>query len=361
MKKKALSLALALALCLGLMIPVSAIGTTVTVTDNRVGNVTTITNVVGKVVRSYLEYGELQDYTIYVVGNEGCAIDVVAAPGVSYAESPGDGWDDEADYAGITIMSDDWSAEVNEFTGWLGDNIELASPIHREFGPYAEGRADDYFVDFGCSGGEPSLHLFGGAVWMYEGAFNKIVSSDGRKGLTATDRLTDDTAPTTPTTPAVTVEDIPARGTAKVKNQNIEIDGKKVAFQTYMLLNANGDGTNYVKLRDIAHVLNGTKAQFSVDYDQATKSIAVTTGAAYQDDGSEMSTPFSGNRDYKGGAKTLRINGVDVPLTAITLKDDSGGGYTYFKLRDLGKVLGFNVDWSKERGVFVESGKPYTE
>ena len=34
------------------------------------------------------------------------------------------------------------------------------------------------------------------------------------------------------------------------------------------------------------------------------------------------------------------------PFTAILLTDDQGGGYTYYKLRDLGKVLNFNVGWS---------------
>jgi hypothetical protein len=55
------------------------------------------------------------------------------------------------------------------------------------------------------------------------------------------------------------------------------------------------------------------------------------------------------------------VNGEAVDMTAITLLDDAGGGYNYFKLRDLGKALGFNVGWSKEAGVFIESDKPYAE
>ncbi|MCI9515093.1 MAG: hypothetical protein HFF61_12290, partial [Oscillospiraceae bacterium] len=62
-----------------------------------------------------------------------------------------------------------------------------------------------------------------------------------------------------------------------------------------------------------------------------------------------------------GGAKSVTVDGEAVELTAITLTDDAGGGYTYFKLRDLGKVLGFNTGWTREQGVFVESDKPYTE
>jgi len=159
-------------------------------------------------------------------------------------------------------------------------------------------------------------------------------------------------------TPAVTVEDIPASGTAKASTQTVTVDGKKVEFQMYALLDANGNGTNYIKLRDMAYVLNGTRAQFSVGYDGT---ISLTTGEAYESTGTEMTTPFSGDRAYTGGAQSIKINGSNVDMTAITLLDDAGGGYNYFKLRDLGKALGFNVGYSNEQGVFIESDKPYAE
>ena len=154
------------------------------------------------------------------------------------------------------------------------------------------------------------------------------------------------------------VENIPASGTAEASTQAVEVDGKKVEFQMYALLDANGNGTNYVKLRDMAHVLNGTAAQFSVGY-SAEAGITVTSGQAYQDNGSEMSTPFSGDRAYTGGGQSVQINGKAVEMTAINLLDDQGGGYNYFKLRDLGAALGFNVGWSADRGVYVETDKPY--
>ena len=164
------------------------------------------------------------------------------------------------------------------------------------------------------------------------------------------------TQPETPTAPTVTVENIPASGTAKASSQTVTVDGKKVEFQMYALVDASGNGTNYIKLRDMAQVLNGTKAQFSVGYDGT---ISLTTGQAYTSTGTEMTTPFSGDRSYTGGARTVKINGSNVDMTAITLLDDAGGGYNYFKLRDLGKALGFNVGYSNERGVFIESDKPY--
>ena len=166
----------------------------------------------------------------------------------------------------------------------------------------------------------------------------------------------DSTQPEQSTTPDVTVEDIPASGTAYASTQTVTVDGKAVEFQMYALKDANGNDTNYIKLRDLAYVLNGTAAQFSVGYDGT---ISLTTGEAYQAAGTEMTTPYSGDRAYTGGAQTVKLDGQDVSMTAITLTDDNGGGYTYFKLRDLGAALGFNVGWSQEAGVFVESDQPY--
>lgn len=144
-----------------------------------------------------------------------------------------------------------------------------------------------------------------------------------------------------------------AGGTAYASTQAVEVDGKKVEFQMYALKDDAGNPTNYVKLRDVAHVLNGTKAQFSVGYDG---SISVTTGQPYADAGGEMTTPYSGDRAYRDGSGAVKVNGQSASLESIILTDDAGGDYTYFKLRDLGSALGFKVDWTADRGVFIETG-----
>lgn len=141
-------------------------------------------------------------------------------------------------------------------------------------------------------------------------------------------------------------------GTAYASTQAVEVDGKKIEFQMYALRDANGNATNYVKLRDVAHVLNGTPAQFSVGWDG---SIRVTTGQPYADTGAEMTTPYSGNRAYRTGSGAVLVDGKPASLEAIVLTDDKGGDYTYFKLRDLGTALGFTVDWSAQRGVIVST------
>ena len=151
-------------------------------------------------------------------------------------------------------------------------------------------------------------------------------------------------------------ESIPASGTAYMRRQTIELDGHDVTLQTYALPGSNGGETNYVRLRDIASLLNGTNAQFGVDWDG---NVIIVPDEAYKPNGTEMQAPFSGNRHYqKADAKTV-IYGESIPFTAILLTDDQGGGYTYYKLRDLGKVLNFNVGWSNSRGIYIESNHAY--
>ncbi len=144
--------------------------------------------------------------------------------------------------------------------------------------------------------------------------------------------------------------------TAYASTQKVSIDGKQVEFQMYALKDEAGNLTNYIKLRDLAYALNGTAAQFQVGFDNG---VIVTSKTPYTANGSEMKTPFSGNRTYLDGSRYLRLNGSRKNISDFTLRDDNGGGYTYYKLRDIGEVLGFNVGWSASKGVFVETDKPY--
>lgn len=155
------------------------------------------------------------------------------------------------------------------------------------------------------------------------------------------------------------VSPLPAEGVAYARTQDVDLDGRTVELQAYAIKEGAGE-TNFVKLRDVAKLLNGTPARFRVNYDSAAGTIAITTGRSYTANGSEGFTPFSGDRVYRSSASKLVIDGQEVALTAFVLTDDAGGGYTYFKLRDLGAALGFNVDWSAQRGVFIESDKPYS-
>ncbi len=141
---------------------------------------------------------------------------------------------------------------------------------------------------------------------------------------------------------------------AVATTQSVLVDGRSVTFETYALLDANGYQTNYAKLRDVAYVLNGTAASFNVSW-SIERGVYAETGKPYAANGTEMSTPYSGDRACVPGAPTTQVDGKPVVLDSIVLTDDAGGGYTYYKLRDLGAALGFTVDWSSDVGVSIDT------
>lgn len=151
----------------------------------------------------------------------------------------------------------------------------------------------------------------------------------------------------------------PAANLAYAKTQTVLLDGKSVTFQTYALKDSRGNLTNYVKLRDLAYCLNGTRARFSVDW-QAGKGISLTTGKPYTPNGSELSTPFSGDRAYKAGTNQTVVDGAPRDIASIVLTDSGGGAYTYYQLRDMGRSLGFNVSYINGR-IVVNTNEPYSD
>lgn len=144
--------------------------------------------------------------------------------------------------------------------------------------------------------------------------------------------------------------------TAKEIPQSFRIDGKDVSVTTYALVDKDGGVTNYIKARDLANLINGTQGNFSIDYIDGKVTFASKT--KYTPNGSEGSTPFHGDRTATHQQLGVVIDGANANLDALSLYDDNGGGYTYFKIRDLGKSLGFNVTW--DGIVVIETDKPYT-
>ena len=203
------------------------------------------------------------------------------------------------------------------------------------------------------------LYKLADSVIVTEGNYNNSIHWDRRVFRTAleNDGLVVTTRWGTATQDNAATLVVPsATGIAYPSTQTVDVDGSKITFECYALKDENGYDTNYIKLRDLADILNGSEAQFEVGWDG---DITITTGKAYTRNGSEKSTPFSGQRAYEQSAAATLVDGKVVDLDAIVLTDDAGGGYTYYQLRDLGKTLGFNVGWSTTRGMFLETDKPY--
>ncbi len=199
---------------------------------------------------------------------------------------------------------------------------------------------------YGCvnGGGEEILTVKYAFVRPFKGMdLVQVTEESGRTGFLKLSELTAQT-------PAAKVN------VASASTQSVEVDGRTVEFQMYALSDYKGNPTNYVRLRDVASVLNGTPAQFNIRYEG---DVELLPGEAYVPDGTEMDAPFTGDQYYTAPQGPTRIDGKTVELKAILLTGPKGGGYLYYKLRDLGRALNFNVGWSKARGTYIETGRPY--
>lgn len=123
--------------------------------------------------------------------------------------------------------------------------------------------------------------------------------------------------------------------TALVNTMDILIDDAAALPSGYVV-----EGYTYFKLRDIAYLMQDKGCRFSVSYDSEARRIDLKTGAAYTPDGSEMQALTSGKQTASESDMTVRVDGGKVALEAYNIK-----GYTYYKLRDLGDALGFDVDF----------------
>lgn len=173
-----------------------------------------------------------------------------------------------------------------------------------------------------------------------EGIF--VVSDGTRMGICVNPYYTS-TQPEQPTTPD---KPVPATPT----NDKLSVDGKDATPAAYKI-----GGANYFKLRDVAMLVNGTKAQFSIDYDGEKKAIMITTGQPYQPLGGELGTVPTAVATAITSNDAVFINGVKTDLTAYKIDNAN-----YYGIRALAKALGFNVDWTSERGMFIETDKPYS-
>lgn len=150
-----------------------------------------------------------------------------------------------------------------------------------------------------------------------------------------------------------------ATTTAEAMSQTVIVDGKPVEFHTYMLRDSGGNGVNFIRLRDVANVLNGTKAQFNVDWRGNSTRLDVKQAYTTQN-GSEGTVPSIPSTKIKFNSAPVLTEGVVAPLESFLLTDAAGGGHSYFKLRDLGKIAGFDVTWDPDiQSIVIDTTKPY--
>ena len=128
------------------------------------------------------------------------------------------------------------------------------------------------------------------------------------------------------------------------------INGQKTTFHTYTIRNAD-----YFRLRDLALSFNVTDKQFNIGWDNAAKTISVTSGEPYKAMGGEMAPNGSGRKTAYPVGSSILLDGKPAFPTTYSIDNQ-----TYVKLYDLGAAFDISVVWDAESKQYVvDTDKKY--
>ena len=103
------------------------------------------------------------------------------------------------------------------------------------------------------------------------------------------------------------------------------------------------EGSNYVKLRDVAAILVGEFYQFNVGYDKERNLVIVEPYIHYNKSESDLSKITNNKAKATVSKKSILINGEEKLVNMAYIN-----GNNYMKLRDIASLIGFPVDYEKQ-------------
>ena len=136
---------------------------------------------------------------------------------------------------------------------------------------------------------------------------------------------------------------------AKKNNQRIALDGAEVKVGTYLV-----EDYTYIKLRDVAAILNETSNRFNLGRSIEDKSILVIDlNGSYDILDSDL------QEITKEKAKaSVGVTKVDIFGEIKQLKTALIDGFNYVQLRDLAKLVGFEVGYdAKNKTILINTSK----
>ncbi len=139
-------------------------------------------------------------------------------------------------------------------------------------------------------------------------------------------------------TPAEEVVVIRETGEATPITTNIYIDEHQVQFAGFLI----GDST-YIKLRDLAYMLQGNEKEFEVKWNGTAQELHVYPNQTYTIVGGEMGRIVGLTRMYSENLTDFYIDGRKMDFKKYEIAGD-----TYFKLRDICSELNMGVIWNQE-------------
>lgn len=135
---------------------------------------------------------------------------------------------------------------------------------------------------------------------------------------------------------------------AVMSTQKFTLNGKSINAAAYII-----GGKNYLKLRDMAALLNGKKAQFNVGYDSERGLVKLELAKPYKILASDLKPIASKEATATMQDMNLVVDGKERKLRSALIS-----GSNYIELRNLSELVGFDVDFdSNTSTVRLKSDK----
>lgn len=123
----------------------------------------------------------------------------------------------------------------------------------------------------------------------------------------------------------------------KPASTKLDVNKKSMLVNAYVINNKV-----YLKLKDVAALVDGTSKSFYVAWDAPTKASVLSTNRPFVSAGDELTTPSNQKRAMPVDA-TVVFNGSPMSIPAYRISDSN-----YFSLRDVSTWLGITIDFDQE-------------
>ena len=131
--------------------------------------------------------------------------------------------------------------------------------------------------------------------------------------------------------------------TATNSNAKLMVNGVETEISGYTV-----NDSNYYKIRDVAMILRTTAARFDVAWDESLSAIAISRGVKYTIVGGELSEENGTALNVEQNSAPVYVDGEEKEMLSYNIN-----GSTYFKIRDIGDMVGFTVDWDGDAQAVI--------
>ena len=141
-----------------------------------------------------------------------------------------------------------------------------------------------------------------------------------------------------------------------VSSQKLYINGTAKTLSAY-----NIAGNNYLKLRDIAALLDGTVKEMKVDWDASTWTASMAMPGTFAKRGDELTTLTPPSK-YALSTQYFTYNALPVyPLAYNVTGTGDDAGSNYVMLRDVASLLNFGVTYDgSNQSIHIDTASKYT-